>query len=179
MKRLVYVLVSVYIGLGGNIYAQTNNTKTVSSTEKSETVSSLVIAQGETILAVINELYTGDEKIDVVKSYTEKITPKIASCLHIDMMQTAMKVQENASQGKFKRIKLRFEKPSDNTFQISGKTKRAYKRAYKKFKKEFAEMRKNKTLEEMLREKNLSKKVEKVTKSMKRQFKKDVRKATR
>jgi len=179
MKRLVYVLVSVYIGLGGNIYAQTNNKNTITAAEKSETVSSLVIAQGETIQKVLDELYTDDGKIDVVKAYEEQIKPKIAECLNMDMMQTGMKVQENASQGKFKKIKLKFEKPSDNTFKVSGKTKRAYKRAYKKFKKEFIETRKSKTLEEILGEKNLSKKVEKVAKSMKRQFKKDVRKISK
>jgi len=181
MKNLIACLIAiVYIGLGTGVYAQQHSdTTTTSSSEKSTTVSALCTAKEEVIAEILLELYSSDGKIDVVKEFEKRMKPRIAECLKIDMIETGIKVRDNALEGKFKKVNLSFEKPSDNTFKVSGKEKRTYKRAYKKFKNEFVEDRKGKPLNEVLGNKNLAKKVDKVAKVMTRQFKKEVRKISK
>ncbi len=162
------------IGLATGAYAQDST-----AAEKSQTISALCDAQEEVIAEILADLYASDGKIDVVKAYATKIKPRIAECLEADMIATGIQIKNNAMEGKFKKIKLRFEKPEDNTFRISGATKRTYKRAYKKFKREFPETRKGKTLTVIFSEKELSKKIDKVAKVMTREFKKNVRKISR
>jgi len=154
-------------------YAQKSDT--VTSSDKSTTVSALCTAQEEVIQEILAELYASDGKIDVIKEYEKRMKPRIAECLKLDMIETGVKVQENALNGKFKKIKLSFEKPSDNKFKISGKAKRKYKRAYQAFKKDFVNARKSKSLENVLGEKNLVKKVDKVAKLLTKGFAKDIK----
>ncbi len=177
MKNFISFLfaMAMCIGLATGAYAQTDST----ASEKSSTVSSLCTAQEDVIKEVLAELYTSDGKIDVVKSYESKIKPRIAECLEIDMYETGIKIQQNALEGKFKKIRLKFEKPEDNTFKISGKAKRTYLRSYKKFKKEFPDTRKGKTLEIIFSDKEMAKRVEKVSKAMTREFKKDIRRVSK
>lgn len=174
MKKVIFLIAVLFMVLN-SAFAQTDST----AADKSGTVSALCNAQEEVIKDVLVDLYASNGKIDVVKAYEIKIKPRIAECLELDMIETGIKVQNNALEGKFKKIKLTFEKPEDNTFKISGKVKRTYKRAYKAFKKSFVADRKGKTLEVIFSEKELSKKVDKVTKAMTREFKKNMRKVSK
>ncbi|MEI6118534.1 MAG: hypothetical protein WCP92_04865 [bacterium] len=155
-------------------YGQKKDT-TSSSSDKSTTISALCTAQEEVIQEILAELYSNTDKIDVIKEYEKRMKPKIAECLKLDMIETGVKVQENALNGKFKKIKLSFEKPSDNKFKISGKAKRQYKRAYQAFKKDFVNARKSKSYDDVLGEKNLVKKVDKVAKLLTKSFAKNIR----
>jgi len=186
MKNLIACVITIVcIGLATGVYAQNNSdtttadTTTTTASEKSTTVSALCTAKAEVIAEILSELYASDGKIDVVKEFEIRMKPRIAECLKIDMIETGIKVRDNALVGKFKKVKLSFEKPSDNTFKVSGKEKRTYKRAYKHFKKSFVEDRKGKPLKEVLGNKNLQKKSDKVTKVMTRRFKKDIRKISK
>lgn len=174
MKKVILLIAVLLMGIG-SAFAQVDST----AADKSSTISALCDAQEEVIAEILSDLYESDGKIDVIKAYAAKIKPRIAECLEEDMIATGLKIQENALEGKFKKVKLRFEKPEDNKFRISGATKRSYKRAYKKFKKEFPETRKGKTLTTIFSEKEMNKKIDKVAKVMTKEFKKNVRKVSR
>ncbi len=174
MKKVMFLVVMIVAV--NNIFAQKADS---TAADKSSTISALCDAQEEVIAEILNDLYESDGKIDVIKAYATKIKPRIAECLETDMIATGLKIKENALEGKFKKIKIRFEKPEDNKFRISGATKRSYKRAYKKFKKEFPETRKGKTLTTIFSEKEMNKKIDKVAKVMTKEFKKNVRKVSR
>lgn len=174
MKKVILLIAVLLMGIG-SAFAQVDST----AADKSSTISALCDAQEEVVGEVLTELYDQNGKVDVVKSYEAKIKPRIAECLYYDMIETGIKIQNNALEGKFKKIKLRFEKPEDNTFKVSSAVKRKYKRAYKKFKREFPETRKGKTLDEIMGDKNLAKKVDRVAKRMTREFNRNVRKVSK
>ncbi len=175
MKK-IFFLIAVLFNINST-FAQIDTLSTTA--DKSATVSALCTAQEEVIKEILADLYASDGKIDIIKAYEEKIRPRISKCLKTDMIETGIKIQQNALEGKFKKIKLKFEKPEDNTFKISGKAKRTYLRSYKKFKKEFPDTRKGKTLEMIFSEKEMAKRVEKVSKAMTKEFKKDIRRVSR
>ncbi len=170
MKKIIAFIISIviYVGLGTNGFAQDT------TADKSTTVSALCAAQEEIVQDMLSGVYTINGKIDVVQEYSKEMGIRIAECLKNDMINTGKKIRDNALNGKFKKIKLRFERPSDKKFKVPRKARRKYKRAYKSLKKEFINVRKSKTLNEVLSEKNLIKKIGKVDKILTHKFKKDV-----
>lgn len=175
MKK-IFFLIAVLFNINST-FAQIDTLSTTA--DKSATVSALCTAQEEVIKEILADLYASDGKIDIIKAYEEKIRPRIGKCLKTDMIETGIKIKNNALEGKFKKIRLSFEKPSDNKFKVSGKVKRKYKKAYKNFKKSFVDDRKGKTLDVIFSEKELSKKIDRVAKAMTREFKKNVRKISK
>lgn len=189
MKKIIAYLIIVMIGIGiTDTYAQQDTLKkkkgkvlSISAEDKSSTVSALCIAQEEVVKEILAELYicSGDTAIDIIQAYDELIKIRIARCLKIDIVQTGIKVRDNALEGKFKKIKLKFEKPSDNKFKIYRKVKRQYKRAYKETKKSFIKDRKTMTLDDILDQPNLIKKINKVGTAMTERFKRDIKKVSK
>lgn len=175
MKKVIFLIAIVFVAISSNALAQSDST----AADKSATVSALCTAQEEVIKDVLVDLYVKNDKIDVIKTYENKIRPRIAECLELDMIETGIKIRNNALEGKFKKISLSFEKPSGNKFKISGEVKRKYKRVYTSFKKSFIDDRKGKTLDVIFSEKELGKKVDRVVNVMTKEFKKNMKKVSK
>jgi hypothetical protein len=173
MKRVIAFVIGVFcIGITFNAKAQ--DTK-----EQSKTKSALCTAQSETFKTVFDEVYTIQAKVDVNEVYKDAIAQKTAECLAADLSLWGKSVIADAQNGKFKKYRLSFEKPTDNKFRVPGKAKRAYKRAFKKAKKDFISTRKSKTLNEIMDDKYLAKYLAKVNKAFIRQKDKCLKKITK
>ncbi len=177
MKELMLTVACfLIVGLG---YTQKSDTLRTSSSDKSSTISILCAAQEEVIKELLSKLYVSEGKIDVVKEYQIRMNVRIAECIKADIINIGLKAQENAENGKFKKIHLRFEKPSDKKFSVPSSAKRKYKKAVHDLKKEFPENRKTKTLNEELGSKNLGAKSVRTCKVLTKKFKKNVRRLTK
>jgi len=162
----------IFVGIGTNGFSQADK-------EQSKTKSFLCTAQSETFKDVFNQVYNVQAKVDANQVYRDAISLKTAECLEADLTLWGKAVIANALEGKFRKYRLSFEKPTDNKFRVPGKARRTYKRAFKKAKKDFISTRKSKTLNEILDDKNLSKYLAKTDKAFIRQKDKYLRKITK
>ncbi len=147
--------------------------------EQSKTQSNLCKAQSETFNDVFDKAYNAQSKVDVNEMYKTAIAQKTAECLAADLKMWGKQVKADAENGKFKRYRLSFEKPSDNKFKVPFKARRMYKKAFKKAKKDFLSTRKNKTLDEILDDKFLQKYLAKTNQAFIKQKDKFLKKITK
>ncbi|MBU0626958.1 hypothetical protein KKG31_00130 [Patescibacteria group bacterium] len=170
MKTLRFLITIVLVVFGSALLAQK---------EKSSTKSALVTAQSEAYKDVLTKVYKEDDKVDVYKVYKQAISEKTSECLAEDLELWGKAVIEDAENGKFRKYRLSFEKPSENTFKVPTKAKRKYKRAFKRSKKSFIGVRKRITLTDIMEDKHLKKFLGKTNDSFERQFRKHLRKITK
>ena len=171
MKTLTFIIAMIMLVM--------INFTTFAQKEKSSTKSVLVTAQAETFKDVFDKVYNEESKVDIDKLYKESISVKTSDCLAEDLTLWGKAVIEDADNGKFRKYRLSFERPSENTFRVPGKAKRKYKRAFKRAKKSFISVRKRKELDEIMEDKHLKKYLGKVNNAFSRRFKKDIRKITK
>lgn len=171
-RSIAYLSIVICIIITNYAYSQ-------DAKDKSKTQSALCTAQSETFKEVFEKVYEQQAKVDANEVYKDAITEKTAECLAADLILWGKQVISDAQNGKFKRYRLSFEKPTDNKFKVPAKAKRNYKKAFKKAKRDFISTRKNKTLDEILDDKNLSKYLARTNKAFIKQKDRYLKKITR